>query len=117
MGLRDKLKRLSASDEQLHESHLQQLCSAMGLTPIDEAPLRTPVRVGGEIQKVQIVPRAGSPSLEVTVVDGHGKAVGVFTGRRQIAGLTIGRNVVLEGVSRKERNRLVMLNPVYTLVS
>jgi hypothetical protein len=117
MGLRDKLKRLSASDEQLHEDHLQQLCAAMGLTPIDEAPLRTPVRVGGEIQKVQIVPRAGSPSLEVTVADGHGRAVGVFTGRRQIAGLTIGRNLVLEGVGRKERNRLVMLNPVYTLVS
>ena len=30
--------------------------------------------------------------------------------------MTIGRNVVLEGVSRKERNRLVVLNPVYTLV-
>jgi hypothetical protein len=116
MGLRDKLKRMSVSDEELHEGHLQQVCAAMGLTPIDEAPLRVQVKVGGEIQKVQIVPRAGSPSLEVTVADGHGKAVGVFTGRRQIAGLTIGRNVVLEGVSRKERNRLVVLNPVYTLV-
>jgi hypothetical protein len=116
VGLRDKLKRMSVSDEELHEGHLQEVCAAMGLTPIDEAPLRAPVRVGGEIQKVQIVPRAGSSSLEVTVADGHGKAVGVFTGRRHIAGLTIGRNVVLEGMSRKERNRLVVLNPVYTLV-
>ena len=50
------------------------------------------------------------------MADGYGKAVGVFTGRRQIAGLTIGRNVVLEGMSRKERDRLIVLNPVYTLV-
>jgi hypothetical protein len=116
VGLKEKLKRMSATGEQVHDEHLRHRCDALGLTPIAEAPLRAPIRVGGEVQKVQIVPRAGSPSLEVTVSDGYGKAVGVFTGRRQIAGLTIGRNVVLEGVSRKERNRLVVLNPAYTLV-
>src|SRR5688572_24827817 len=116
MGLRDKLRRMGASDEELEQERLQQRCNAMGVTPTSEVPLRAPIRVGGEIRKVQIVPRAGSPSLEVTVADGYGKAVGVFTGRRHIAGLTIGRNVVLEGVSRKERNRLVVLNPKYTLI-
>jgi hypothetical protein len=116
MGLKERLRRMTASDEELEHDRLQHRCDALGLTPTSKAPLRAPVRVGGEIQKVQIVPRAGSPSLEVTVADGYGKAVGVFTGRRQIAGLTIGRHVVLEGVSRQERNRLVVLNPIYTLV-
>jgi len=116
MGLKEKLRRMTASDEELEKDRLQHRCDAMGLTPTTQAPLRVPICIGGEVQKVQIVPRAGSPSLEVTVADGYGKAIGVFTGRRNIAGLTIGRNVVLEGVSRKERDRLVMLNPVYTLV-
>jgi hypothetical protein len=116
MGFKDKLRKMTASDDEREQDRLQKRCVAMGLTPIDSAPLRQSIRVGGEIQKVQIVPRAGSPSIEVTVADGYGKAVGVFTGRKHIAGLTIGRNVVLEGVSRKERNRLVVLNPSYTLV-
>ena len=107
---------MGASEAEIEQDRLHHRCDPMGVTPTSEAPLRAPVRIGGEIQKVQIVPRAGSASLEVTVADGYGKAVGVFTGRRRIAGLTIGRNVVLEGVSRKERDRLVVLNPKYTLV-
>lgn len=116
MGIKEKLRRLTAPVEQLDQARLQGRCAALGLTPISQAPLREHIRVGGEIQKVQVVPRAGSPSLEVTVTDGYGKAVGVFTGRSRIAGLTIGRNVVLEGVARKERDRLMVLNPLYTLV-
>jgi hypothetical protein len=116
MGLKDKLRKLTAPVEELEQAKLQSKCAALGLTPMNQAPLREPIRVGGEIQKVQIVPRAGSPWLEVTVADGYGKAVGVFTGRNRIAGLSIGRNVVLEGVARKERDRLVVLNPEYTLV-
>ncbi|MGH9247243.1 MAG: hypothetical protein ACRD29_23605 [Acidimicrobiales bacterium] len=116
MGLKEKLRKLTAPVEELEQARIQDRCAVLNLTPIDAAELRTPIRVGGEIQKVQIVPRAGSPSLEVTVSDGHGKAIGVFTGRSRIAGVTIGRNVVFEGVARKERDRLVVLNPAYTLV-
>jgi hypothetical protein len=116
MGLKEKLRKFTAPVEELEQSRLQDRCAALGLTPITDAPLREKIRVGGEVRKVQIVPRAGSPSVEVTVTDGYGKAVGVFTGRSRIAGLTIGRNVVLEGVCRKDHDRLVVLNPAYTLV-
>lgn len=74
------------------------------------------MRVGGEVQSFQVRPRAGSPSLEITVSDGSGKAVAVFTGRRRIAGLDCGRGVLLEGAGRDERGRLVLLNPSYTLL-
>ena len=53
----------------------------------------------------------GSPSVEVTVSDGSGRAVAVFLGRRRLHGLDPGRGVVLEGVARKEGNRTVLLNP------
>lgn len=116
MGLKDKLRKLTAPVEELEQDRLQRRCEALHLTPIPEAQERSPIRVGGEIHKVQVVPRAGSASVEVTVSDGYGKAVGVFVGRNRIGGMTMGRNVVFEGVGRRERERLVLLNPAYTLV-
>jgi hypothetical protein len=116
MGLKDLRKRLTASVQELDRSRLSDRYSGLGLTPIAETPLRRPVRLGGEVQTVQLVPRAGSSSLEVTVSDGSGKAVAVFTGRRGIAGLTCGRGVLLEGVGRDEEGRVVLVNPTYTLL-
>jgi len=108
--------RLSQTVEELHEERLQQRYRSLDLLPIGEAPLRVPIRVGGEVQELQVVPRAGSPSLEVTIGDGSGRAVAVFTGRRRISGLDPGRSLVVEGVGRHERGRLLLLNPSYTLV-
>lgn len=82
---------------------------------IAEAPERAVVVLGGEVQGVQVVPRAGSPTLEVTVHDGTGRAVAVFTGRRAIGGISPGRHLQLSGMTRRQGNRLVMVNPEYTL--
>lgn len=109
-------RKLSQSLEDLDDERVRQRLADFGLQPIGEAPTRVPVLVAGEIQGLQVVPRAGSPSLEVTVGDGSGRAVAVFTGRKRLAGVDCGRRVVLEGVARRERNRLVILNPAYTLV-
>jgi hypothetical protein len=116
VGLKDLKRRLTASADELHQSKLQDKYRDVGATAIDAAPLRVPTRVAGEIQSLRVVPRAGSPSLEVSVSDGTGKAVVVFTGRRRIHGLDCGRGVVVEGVARDERGRLVLLNPSYTLL-
>lgn len=79
------------------------------------APLRSRVRVGGEITSMRIVPRASSPSLEVTVHDGTGEVTGVFLGRRRIAGVMPGRRIVFEGLTRREGNRVMIWNPAYEL--
>ena len=113
MGLRERLNR---SVEELDAARLQERFQGVEVTPIADAPARQPVRIGGEVQAVQVVPRAGSPSLEVTVHDGSTKATAVFTGRRAIAGVACGRGILGEGVGRMERNRLTMLNPAYTLL-
>ena len=73
--------------------------SGLGLTEIGSMAARTPVRVGGEVQRLRVVPRAGSPSIEAMLSDGTGEVVVVFTGRRSIGGLNPGRGVLVEGVA------------------
>jgi amino acid transporter len=85
--------------------------------PISEVDLRQPVKIVGEVTGLRVVPRAGSPSLELTVNDGTGTALLVFTGRRRIAGIDPGRALEIEGVAREDHGRVVFLNPHYTLLA
>jgi hypothetical protein len=117
MGLKDLTKRLTSSVQDLDKARLQSRYDGLCVTTIKDSPLREPVRLGGEVTAMQVVPRAGSPSLEITVSDGTGRAVAVFTGRRRIAGVDPGRGVLIEGVARKEGGRVILLNPAYTLLT
>lgn len=112
-GLR---RRLSQTTQDLHSENLQERFREVDATCVNDAARRGPVRVCGEVAGLQVVPRAGAPSLEVTVDDGTGRAVAVFTGRKRVGGLDPGRAVVLDGVARSERGRMVLLNPAYTLL-
>lgn len=110
-------RRIGQSIEEMDDARLVDRCSVVeGLTPIADAPVRATIRVGGEVQGLQVVPRAGSPSLEVTISDGTGRAVAVFTGRKRLGGLDPGRIIVLDGVARQEPGRKLLLNPAYTLI-
>ena len=71
----------------------------------------------GEVVSSSVVPNQHSPWLELTVDDGSGSFVVMYTGRRAIAGLEPGRLVEFEGVLRVDRSRRVMLNPAYTLIA
>jgi len=117
--LRRLVKNLRTSSDDLHREQLAGRFDAgrHGTVCIGDSPLRTRIKIAGEVTRLRVVPRAGSPSLEVTVDDGSGRALVVFTGRRTIAGIDPGRGIVLEGTARAERNRLVMMNPAYTLLS
>lgn len=116
MSLKQLRKRLTASVEELDALRLQQRYRGLGVTPIGDAVPRLPVRLGGEVQRLRTVPASGVPTLEVMVSDGTGEAVALFTGRRAIGGIEHGRGILLEGVGRVERGRLVLVNPVYTLL-
>jgi len=116
MGLRDRIRKLGADTTEFEHDRLAQRYAGMGDTAIADAPLRERTRLAGEITSIRVVPRAGSPSLEVTVNDGSGMlAIAIFSGRRSIPGVTPSRGIVLDGVARKERNRLLLLNPAYEL--
>ncbi len=84
------VERLTKPVEQIDREKLVQFCDALDVTHCDEVKPRAHTRVAGEVSSVRVVPRAGAPSLEVTVSDGRGSVVGVFFGRRKLAGLTPG---------------------------
>ena len=111
------MNRLRAGTVEIEQERLTNRYAGRAETTIADAPLRERTRIAGEITSIRVVPRAGSPSLEVSVNDGTGLAVAVFTGRRHIPGITPSRGVLLEGVPRQERNRIMLLNPTYTLLS
>ena len=119
MALRKALKNLRSSTGDLHRANLSGRfdTASLGTVAIADAPRRARVRIVGEVARMRVVPRAGSPSLEVTVDDGSGRALVVFTGRRRIAGIDPGRGLVLEGTARDERNKIVLMNPAYTLLA
>ena len=116
MGVRDLFKRMTAPVEELDRDRRRVRCEQLGTTPITDVVTRARCRVGGEVVSVRIVPRAGAPSLEVVIDDGYGRAVGVFFGRKALAGLHPGRQLVMEGVPQHDHGRTVFYNPLYTLL-
>jgi hypothetical protein len=109
-------KKYGQSIDDMEDARITDRLADLGVTKISEAPRRTPVLLAGEVQSLQVVPHAGSPSLEVTFSDGSGRAVAVFTGRKKLSGVSCGRRVMFEGVGREQRGRLLVVNPAYTIV-
>lgn len=118
MALRKALKGLRSSTDDLHRERLTGRFdnATLDTIPIAGAPFRVRIRIAGEVARMRVVPRAGSPSLEVTVDDGTGRALVIFTGRRRIGGIEPGRSIVVEGTAREAHNRAVLMNPAYTLL-
>ena len=115
MALRKFVDRLTKPTEQLDREHLEEWCTTRGYPRLDQVEERRPVRVGGEVRSIRIVPRAGADALEATITDGHGTLTAVFLGRRKILGVSPGRRVFLEGVVTKDGSDQVMYNPLYEL--
>lgn len=116
MSLKDVVRRLKASPEELEVERLQARFGSLGTTPIAEMGSRQRVRIAGEVKRMRIAPRSGVPALEIVIEDGTGRAVAVFTGRRELGGVEHGRALTLEGVPYEEHGRRIILNPVYTLL-
>ena len=119
MAIRDIFRRLTVSDAELDRERLRQFCRDVpGVTPIGEAQARQEITVAGEIASLRLVPRAGTPSLEATVNDGSGSIVVVWTGRRNIPGVSPGKRLVLSGRAAPQggAGRLAIFNPRYELL-
>ncbi len=89
-----------------------------GPTPIGDVRWRQRVRVRGHVRSMRVRPWAeGVSTLEATLVDETGGVTLVFLGRTKILGLSLGRELEAEGMVGENRERLVILNPVYELVA
>jgi len=85
--------------------------------PIGDVRWRQMVRVRGRVRDLRVRPTDGGvSSLECTLVDDTGGLTIVFLGRRRISGIELGRVMEVEGMVAENRMRLVMLNPLYTLI-
>jgi RecG-like helicase len=86
------------------------------LVPIAEASARRRVVVEGQVVRMRARPTSGQPALAVTVADGTGSITAVWTGRRAIGGITLGRRIRIEGVAVRVGDALEFTNPAYTLL-
>ncbi len=77
---------------------------------------RVNTRIRGRVVRIVKQPAQGLPTLLVRIEDETGYATAVWSGRRSIGGLDLGRKVVIEGVPMASPTGLRFLNPAYTLL-
>lgn len=97
--------------------HEESSSTVVDATPIAEAAVRRPVRVCGQVVRIKTQPAAGLPSLVVSISDDTGTAIAMWSGRRDLGGVTLGRRIVLEGVGAPSPTGPVFMNPAYTLLA
>jgi hypothetical protein len=110
------VERLAPSPSAIEADDLRSRFDAFDLTPIADAPLAVPVRVGGAVRSLTLRCRTQIPALEVDLYDGSDALILVFLGRRSIRGITPGRGLVASGRVTRRDGRLVMYNPTYELL-
>jgi len=86
-----------------------------GLLTLDEAPDREQVTVQGSLHTVTLRPRGGVPALEAELYDGTAAITLLWLGRRRIAGVHPGRNIVVTGRIGVHEGQRIMYNPRYEL--
>ena len=86
-------------------------------TPICDTEPRQWVRVSGKVVRMTARPTSGQPALAISLSDETGIVTAVWTGRREIGGVTLGRKIAIEGVAVKHGDHLEFTNPGYTLLS
>ena len=85
-------------------------------TPIEEVAPRQRVCVVGKVIRMTARPTSGQPALAVSIADDTGTVTAVWTGRREIGGITLGRRVAIDGVPVLHGDHLEFTNPGYTLL-
>jgi RecG-like helicase len=86
------------------------------LVAIAEAAPRRRIVIEGQVVRMRARPTSGQPSLVVTITDKTGTVTAVWTGRRAIGGITLGRRLLIEGVATLVGDQLEFTNPAYTLL-
>ena len=116
MGLKDAFNSKVKPVRQLDAERLVDRFAELRLQPLGELEARDRTKVCGEVKRMTIKPRSGIPSTEIVINDGTGDATVIFSGRRHVAGIEHGHCIIVEGVAYADENRLVILNPKYSLL-
>lgn len=120
MGEKSKLRRSIsnwANADDQHARELRATTKAGFCDLIADCSDRTPVRLRGTLRTVTLRPRGGVPALEAELFDGSDSLMLVWLGRREIAAITPGRSLEVQGrIGRHGRDRIIY-NPRYTLLA
>ena len=116
MGLKDAFNSKAKPMRELDAERLVDRFAELRLQPLSELEARDRTKVCGEVKRMTIKPRSGIPSTEIVINDGTGDATVIFSGRRHVAGIEHGHCIIVEGVAYADANRLVFLNPKYSLL-
>ena len=92
------------------------VASIPGTIPIREAPLRTRVRLAGEVREITTRPEEPFEKLEAVLHDGSGEVRIVGLGRGSTPGLTVGSHLMVEGVIGEENGERRMIDPAFGFV-
>src|SRR6476661_7606310 len=105
-----------ASSADMEARELKEGAVKAGCCPIADADDRSRVELRGTIRTVTLRPRGGVPALEAELYDGSGVITVVWLGRRQIAGITPGRAMEIQGRIGAHEGVRIMYNPRYELM-
>jgi RecG-like helicase len=99
-----------------HEDLPAETVQPPNSTPIAETQPRQRVCVSGKVIRMTARPTSGQPALAISISDETGTVTAVWTGRREIGGVTLGRKIAIDGVPVKHGDHLEFTNPHYTLL-
>ena len=89
---------------------------AESLLPIGKITWRSRAHVKGRVTSIRTAPRDSAPFVEVEIWDESGGVTLQFLGRRKIAGLDVGSQVLAEGMVGESEGSLTILNPSYEII-
>lgn len=114
---RTDLDEFTEPAEVLHDREILNWANSVpGTTRIAEAPLRTPVRLAGEVRIVTVRTDTSSPDFEALISDGTGEVRLRWLGVDSIRGVIPGTRVVVEGTLGEEDGQRLMIDPSYELL-
>ena len=99
-----------------HESPADEAVDQPAWTPIGDTQPRERVCICGKVTRMTARPTSGQPALAISIADDTGTVTAVWTGRREIGGITLGRKIAINGVAVQRGDHLEFTNPSYTLL-
>lgn len=114
--MRSWTRRLFAPVEEREARTLGDVAQDAGADPIEACRRGQWVRVCGVVRSLALRPECVSPTLEAEIYDGSGHLTVVWTGRRMVHGVEVGRTLVAEGRMTCPDGQPRIFNPSYRLL-
>ena len=86
-------------------------------TPIGSIVPREHVTISGQVLGIRVRPSDTLPTYVARLGDDSGSVTVIWTGRRAVGGVGLGRRIRLQGTPVKSPDGLCIYNPVYELLA